>query len=184
MIRLAGSVKRSFLFPSDLQTALSYYANMEQLFQYLPHITLIQAYSPTEFQVRYHSTELSIYNIELYCDIEVIMDVNRATVDVITVDSRKPIKPKAGMHSIRGLADYSSLSTFKPEGDCTRIYYHLNLKGSLPKPLALKFVPDTITDHIAESIAQRRIFEIADGFIGGSLKDYGATHPCSEERET
>jgi len=89
------------------------------------------------------------------------------------LDGKKPIKPKAGMHSSRGIADFVSTSEFKPEGEHTRIYYHLNLQGELPKPRAFSLVPDSITDHIAESIAKRRIFEIADGFITGSLYDFG-----------
>jgi len=60
MIQLAGSVKRSFLFPSDMRTALDFYADMGQLFEYLPHSTLIKVYSKTQFRVLYSSTELGI----------------------------------------------------------------------------------------------------------------------------
>ena len=182
MIRLAGSVKRSFLFPSNLETALEYYGDMERIFQYLPHITLLETYSPKEFRVRYNSTELNIYQVELYCSIKVISDAANAALQVVTVADKQQTLPKVGMHSLRGTANYSSLSTFKSEGDCTRIYYHLNLQGELPKPLALKLVPDSILDHIAESIANRRIFEIADGFIVGSLRDFGAQSPCPKAK--
>ena len=178
MIRLGGSVKRSFLFPGDLRTALHYYADMGQLFQYLPHIQLIKTYSKTQFRVLFNSTEMGIYQILLYCDLQVIQDLENQLILVELLNGKKPIKTKAGMHSIQGMAKYCSSSSFKPEGDCTRIYYHLNLEGELPKPLALGLVPDSITDHIAESIAKRRIFEIADGFITGSLKDFGANRKC------
>jgi hypothetical protein len=172
MIQLVGSVKRSFLFPSNLSTALRYYADMGHLFQYLPHITLIDTYSKTEFRVLFSSTELGIYQIQLYCDLKVELDEKNATIEVGVLDGKKPIKTKAGMHSIRGMAKYRSVSSFKPEGDQVRIYYHLHLAGELSKPLALTLVPDRVTDHIAESIAKRRIFEIADGFITGSLKSF------------
>jgi len=173
MIRLTGTVKRSFLFPSDLITALNFYADMGQLFKYLPHITLIKTYSKTQFRVLYSSIELGIYQIQLYCDLNVTKDEENNSINVEMLHGKKPIKPKAGMHSIRGMAIYNSISSFKPEGESTRVYYHLNLEGELPKPLAFSLVPDSITDHIAESIAKRRIFEIADGFITGSLKDFG-----------
>lgn len=172
MIRLAGSVKRSFLFPSDMKTALNFYADMGELFKYLPHITVIKTYSKTQFRVRYSSTELGIYQIQLYCDLNVTKDNKNKQINVEMLNGKKPIKSKAGMHSIRGMAVYNSISSFKSEGDCTRVYYHLNLEGELPKPLAFSLVPDSITDHIAESIAKRRIFEIADGFITGSLIDF------------
>jgi hypothetical protein len=145
---------------------------MGQLFQYLPHIKLIKTYSRTHFRVLFHSTELGIYKIELYCDLEVLRDRANQQIKVEHLTGKKTVKPKAGMHSIRGMANFNSLSSFKPEGDQTRIYYHLNLEGRLPKPLAFSLVPDNITDHIAESIAKRRIHEIADGFITGSLTDF------------
>jgi hypothetical protein len=172
MIRLAGSAKRSFLFPSDLTTALQYYANMGHLFQYLPHITLIKTYSKTQFRVLYNSIELGIYKIKLYCDLEVRLDSENATIEVGVLDGKMPVKTKAGMHSIRAMAEYNSISYFKMEGDHVRIYYHLNLKGQIPKPLAFSLVPDSIAGHIAEGIAKRRIFEIADGFITSSLIDF------------
>lgn len=179
MIRLAGSVKRSFLFPGDLTSALHHYADMGRLFQYLPHISLIETYSKSQFRVLYSSVELGIYQIQLYCDLEVSQDTENALINVSMLPGKKPMKTKAGMHSIRGMAEYSSTSRFQPEGDCTRIYYHLNLEGKLPKPMALNLVPDSITDHIAESIAKRRIHEIADGFITGSLKEYGGHKKCN-----
>lgn len=172
MIHLAGAVKRSFLFPSDLNTALNYYADMGHLFKYLPHITLKKTYSKMQFRVLYSSIELGIYQIRLFCDLEVRPDRENATIEVGVLDGKKPIKNKAGMHSIQAMARYKSVSHFKPEGDCVRIYYHLDLAGELPKPLAFSLVPDSITDYIAEGIAKRRIFEIADGFITGSLVDF------------
>ena len=172
MIRLAGTAKRSFLFPSDLDTAMNFYADMGELFKYLPHITLIKTFSNTQFRVLYSSTELSIYRIQLYCDLEVKSDRENFLIEVGTLYGKKTIKPKAGMHSSRGTANFISTSKFKREGDQTRIYYHLTLSGGLPKPKAFSLVPDSITDHIAENIAKRRIFEIADGFIIGSLADF------------
>lgn len=173
MIRLAGTAKRSFLFPSDIHTAMKFYADMGDLFKYLPHITLIETYAKTQFRVLYSSTELSIYRIQLYCDLEVTFNEENDIIEVGMLKGKKPIKPKAGMHSSRGIANFKSTSQFISEGDRTRIYYHLNLHGELPTPRAFSLVPDSITDHIAESIAKRRIFEIADGFISGSLYDFG-----------
>ena len=178
MIRLAGSARRSFLFPSDLQTALRYFADMRGLFRYLPHITLIKTYSPTRFRVLYSSTELGVYQIQLYSDIEVRLDAEQHIIEVGPLDGKRPVRPKAGLHSLRGMAHYTSVSQFKIEGDCTRVYYHLNLDGELPTPKALSLVPRHITDHIAESIATHRIFEIADGFIAGALRDFGVQRDC------
>ena len=172
MIRLTGTAKRSFLFPSDIDTAMHFYADMGGLFKYLPHITLIKTYSKTQFRVLYSSTELSIYRIQLYCDLDVSFDRENTLIKVQTLHGKKMITPKAGMHSSRGIAEFVSTSEFKPEEDRTRVYYHLTLSGSLPKPKAFSLVPNSITDNIAENIAKRRIFEIADGFIVGSLAEF------------
>jgi hypothetical protein len=172
MIRLAGTAKRSFLFPSSIHGAMQHYAKMEQLFKYLPYIKLIKTYSKNQFRVLFSSTELSIYKIQLYCDLEVILDIEKSLITVGMLHGKKPISPKAGMHSSRGMAEFSSTSQFTPDGEKTRIYYHLNLNGRLPKPRAFSLIPDNITNHIAENIAKRRIFEIADGFIMGSLADF------------
>ena len=175
MIHLAGTAKRSFLFPSNVHEAMQYYAKMECLFSYLPYITLTKTYSSTQFRVLFSSTELSIYKIHLYCDLEVTLDSKNAVITVGMLNGKKPIKPKAGMHSSCGMAEFISTSQFTPDGDNTRIYYHLNLKGELPTPLAFSLVPDSITNHIADNIAKRRIYEIADGFISGSLADFEKT---------
>jgi hypothetical protein len=172
MIHLAGSARRSFLFPGDIQTALNFYADMGRLFQYLPYIKLIKTYSNSQFRVRFQSTELGIYRIELYSDLEVTRDESSQQIKAGLLNGIKPVKSKAGMHSIRGMTAFTSISKFQSEGDQTRIYYHLNLEGQLLKPLAFNLIPDHIADHIAESIAKRRIFEIADGFITGSLKEF------------
>ena len=179
MIRLVGSAKRSFLFPSDLRTALHYFNDMGGLFQYLPYITLVKTYTNNRFRVLYRSTELGIYQIQLYSDIEVHLDAETQTIDVRPLTGKSPVRPRAGLHSLRGMALYRSTSRFKPEGDCTRVYYHLHLDGHLPTPKALGLVPGHITDHIAKSIANRRIYEIADGFIAGALKDFAAGHECA-----
>jgi hypothetical protein len=172
MIHLAGTAKRSYLFPGNIHDAMQHYAIMDGLFKYLPNITLTKIYSPTQFRVLFRSTELSIYKIQLYCDLEVTIDINDAIITVGILNGKKTIKPKAGMHSSCGMAQFVSTSQFVADGEYTRIYYHLDLKGELPKPRAFSLVPDSITNHIADNIANRRIYEIADGFIIGSLADF------------
>ena len=172
MIRLAGKAKRSFIFPGNLQDAMQHYADTEKLFEYLPFIALINSFSTTQFRVRYSSTELNIYKIQLYSDLEVVIDNEQSCIEVKTLNMHKPIRPKAGLHSSRGNASFTSNSRFVPEGENTRIYYELELRGKIPTPKAFSLVPISIRNHIAETIAERRIFEIVDGFIMASLTDF------------
>ena len=172
MIKVAGNTKRSFLFSGNYHEAIEHYSDIGRIFNYLQNVTLTKQYSKSQFRMMFHSTELSIYTIELYCDLEVKIDKINAIISVRPLNGKKPIKPKSGIHSSRGLANFSSTSQFVPDGPLTRVYYHLNLDGELPKPLAFSLVPDKITNHIAENIAKRRISEIADGFIIASLADF------------
>ena len=172
MIKVSGSTKRSFLFSGNSHEAIEHYSDMRRIFSYLKQVTLTKQYSASQFRMMFHSTELSIYTIQFYCDLEVKIDKNNATISVRPLSGKKPIKPKSGMHSSRGMANYSSTSQFIPDGKFTRVYYQLSLEGKLPKPLAFSLVPDKITNHIAENIAKRRISEIADGFILASLADF------------
>jgi hypothetical protein len=172
MIKLSGSTKRSFLFSGNFHEAIEHYSDTGRIFNYLQNVTLTEQYSTSQFRMMFRSTELSIYTIQLYCDLEVKIDKNNATISVRPINGKKPIKPKSGMHSSLGMANFSSTSQFVPDGKFTRVYYHLNLEGNLPKPLAFSLVPDKITNHIAKNIAKQRISEIADGFIIASLADF------------
>ena len=172
MIKVSGSTKRSFLFSGNSHEAMEHYSNTRRVFNYLQNVKLTKQYSTSQFRMMFHSTELSIYTIQLYCDLEVLIDKKIATISVRPLNGKKPLKPKSGMHSSRGMANFSSTSQFVPDGNLTRVYYHLKLDGELPKPLAFSLVPDKITNHIAENIAKRRIAEIADGFIMASLADF------------
>jgi hypothetical protein len=172
MIQLAGSAKRSFFFPADFRAAMAFYAKMEQIIKHLPYISLDRIYSDTQFRVRYSSTELTVYNIKLFCNLEMSIDYDNALIKITTLPGKNNIKSKAGLHSSEGTASFISTSRFVSEGDHTRIYYHLKLNANLPKPLAFSLVPEKITNHIAQNIANRRIDEIADGFIASSLQEY------------
>ena len=172
MIKVSGSTKRSFLFSGNSHEAIEHYSDMGRIFSYLQNVTLTKEYSTSQFRMMFRSSELSIYTIQLYCDLEIMIDKNNATISVRPLNGKKPIKPKSGLHSSRGMGKFSSTSQFVPDGKFTRVYYHLNLEGELPKPLAFSLVPDKITNHIAENIAKRRIADIADGFITASLADF------------
>jgi hypothetical protein len=172
MIKVSGSTKRSFLFSGNSHEAIEHYSDIGRIFNYLQNVKLTKQYSKSQFRMMFRSTELSIYTIQLFCDLEVLIDKDNATISVRPFNGEKPLKPKSGMHSSIGMANFSSTSQFVPNGKLTRVYYHLNLDGELPKPLAFSLVPDKITNHIAENIAKRHIAEIADGFIIASLADF------------
>ena len=52
MIKLNGAAQREFHFDADADTAMQYFGVLSQVIYYLPHIELIEEYSPSQVRVR------------------------------------------------------------------------------------------------------------------------------------
>jgi hypothetical protein len=172
MIHIAGAAERSFTFPADPLTASTYFRDFKRILGYLAHIRLLWAYGPDRFRLLYGATELGIYRVRILCDVQATFDEAEQTLTMSTLSGIPPVAPRAGMYSLAAQGYYASASTFHPAGDCTRIEYKLQLHAHLPKPLGSKRVPDAIVEQIARNITQRRIQEIADGFIERSISEF------------
>ncbi len=138
MIRIAGSVHRSFLFPADLPTACAYFGDFNHIARYLPHIGLVKAYAPNHFRMLYHTTELGVYRVRIYCDLEARFDEKKHVLRVAPLDGHPPVKSRVTINSLTSQGTYTSESVFRAGGGRTRVDYHLVLKARLPKPLGLK----------------------------------------------
>ena len=169
MIRIGGAVQRSFYFPADLPTAFDYYRDLSRIFQFLPHISLVKKYSDTEFCLLYCTTELHVYRVRLFCDLIVDASEDSFILQIHPADHHKPVSKESGVYSLTGLGYYSSQSIFIDEGNKTKIDYTLELFGDLPTPMAVRFMPKSVLDNIANSITRWRIDEIAEGFIHRSV---------------
>jgi hypothetical protein len=164
MIQVAGTARRSFLFPADLAVAYAYYGDVARLLNYLPHISLVRAYGPDRFRLLYNSTELSAYQIRIFADVQTTLDEGWV-LQVRPLNGIAPVKALAGLHSSSGQGFFSSRSVFREAGDQTRIEYRLQLQAKLPSPLGLRFMPGAMVNRIARSITNMRMREIAEGFI-------------------
>ena len=164
MIKVAGSARRSFVFPGELPLAYAYYADVGRLLSYLPHICLVRAYGPDRFRLLYSSTELGLYQIRIFADVQTTLEEGWG-VRVCPLEGIPPVKTQAGVHSTSTLGYFSSQSVFHDEGDQTRIEYNLQLRGDLPTPRGLRLMPGMVVGRIAKRITKMRIHEIADGFV-------------------
>lgn len=183
MIRVAGSVHRSFVFPAELPLAYAYYADIGRVLSYLPHICLARTYGPDRLRLLYHSTELGIYQIRIFADVQTILEDGRV-LHVRPLDSAHPVEAQTGAHSTTAQGYFSSQSIFHNLGNHTRIEYNLRLRADLPTPLGLRVMPGLVVSGIARSITNRRIREIVEGFIERStdafphwldeLRDHGS----------
>ena len=120
----------------------------------------------------YSTIELGIYRVRIYCNLQTDLDHEKMVLRVIPLEDAPTVKNKISMYSLTAQGVYSSESTFKPYHDQTEIVYQINLKAELPIPFAIRFMPKKLLNEIAQGITQRRITEIADGFIQRSLGAY------------
>jgi hypothetical protein len=164
MIQIVGSARRSFVFPGELPLAYAYYADVGRLLSYLPHICLVRAYGSDRFRLLYHSTELGLYQIRLFADVQTKL-TEGWVVQVRPLEGIPSVKAKVGIHSASAQGYFTSQSVFHDEGKQTRIEYSLQLWGNLPTPQGLHFMPGMVVSRIAKRITKMRIHEIADGFV-------------------
>ncbi len=169
------------MFPGDLRAATAYYRDFDTILGLLPHISLVHKYAPNQYRALYHTIELGVYRVKIYCDLQVHYDAATHTLDVTALPGRPPIKQSVTIQSLIAQGYFTSRSIFQADGPCTRIDYALQLQASLPKPFGLSLMPDVVMNQIANSIAEWRIHEIAEGFIARSIDAYRAVSPMRPE---
>ena len=183
MIKIAGSVHRSFIFPADLPTAFAFYGDMSRSLHYPPHISLLHRYDEHTYRMLYSTTELGIYRVRVICDLQVQLDRAGRALRIRSLDPVTPVKSEAGMYSLSGYGQFESESLFTeedldaenlPAGQHTCIEYRLKLSAGLPVPLGLRLVPVRVIQGIANSIVDWRMAETAEGFIERSIQAFEA----------
>jgi hypothetical protein len=172
VIKIAGTTHQIFGFPADVATASNFYRDFSRILHYLPHIYLVRAYGPDQFRVVYHTLELGIYRVWIYCDMQVKFDEETQTLRVMPLLSKLPVKSEATVHSLTAQGYFTSQSIFRPRADHSVVDYQLSLEARLPKPFGLMLMPDKVIQQIAGNITDWRIHEIAGGFIRRSVQEY------------
>ena len=172
MIKLAGTTHQTFRFPADVATASNFYREFGRILYYLPHIYLVKAYGPDQYRVMYHTMELSVYRVRIYCDLQVKYDETTQTLHVAPLPDKPPVRSVATVHSLTAQGYFTSRSIFRPRGDHSLVDYQLSLEARLPKPFGLMLMPDKVIEQIAGNITDWRIHEIAGGFIKRSVQEY------------
>jgi hypothetical protein len=172
MITIAGTTHQVFGFPADVTAASGFYRDFSRILHYLPHIHLIKAYGPDQFRVMYHTLELSVYRVRIYCDLQVRYDEAGQTLHVTPLLNKPPVRSEATVHSLTAQGYFTSRSIFRLHGDHSLVDYQLSLEARLPKPFGLMLMPDRVIEQIASNITDWRIHEIAGGFIKRSVQEY------------
>ena len=173
-IEIDGEVRRSFSFPANLHAAMDFYRDLNRVVAWLPHISLVEQYNERQFRMQFHSTELGVYQVKIYCDLETTCDTAAKVLRVYPFSGNLAIKSTAGLYGLSAQGFYASESIFSENKNHTQIDYHLQLKARLPVPVAARFMPSSMLDLIARNIMHRRITEIVEGFIERSIAAYKA----------
>jgi hypothetical protein len=100
---------------------------------------------------------------------------------VTPLPDRAPIKQVVTVQSLTAQGVFTSRSVFRADGQRTHIDYTLQLNARLPKPFGLSLIPDGVMNQVANSIADWRIHEIAEGFIARSIGEYREAKPARPE---
>ena len=173
MIKISATYHHNFTFPADLDACFAYYSRLSQTLSFLPHISIVKSYREDQFRVLYSTTELGIYRVNIYCDLQLNADSAEYRLVIQPLENgTSPTKTSFGLYSLTGQGYYSSESILSRDGDQTAIDFRLQLHSSLPVPLALRLMPENVISKIANEITHWRMREIADGFMRRSIQAF------------
>jgi hypothetical protein len=176
VIKINGSAQRSFYFPAEKSKAFLFYQDYECVLRLFPHISVVKVFAPGLFRMLYHTIEMGLYHIHIYCDLQASADPANGILRFGPVTSFPPKTPAAGFTSTQVQGKFTSTSKFYADGKQTRIDYMISLQVELPVPRSALIMPAKVREHIANAITQGRIGEISDGFIERSVKIYDRTN--------
>lgn len=168
MIKVSGSARCAFTFPAELPVAYAYYADVGRVLSYLPRICLVRAYGPDRFRLVYRSTELGVYHVRIFADVQTRLEDGRV-LHIAPLNGSTPPLSASAAFTTSAQGYFASRSAFYDQGECTRIEYSLKLWGDLPTPRELRFMPGFMVDRIAARITGMRMDEIVSGFIERSI---------------
>ena len=174
MITLNGAVKRRFFFPADPTTTLIYFSDLSRVTYFLPYINIVETYSSDRVRIRYQTVELGAYTINIYCDLDFAVDLEKRTIVVGPLSGREEVAPEATLNATTGYGYYASSALLFPEDGGTGIDYHLQFQSKLQRPRGLRMMPRRVVDRIAHSISLGRVEEIAEGFMENALNAFDA----------
>ena len=169
MIKVGGSTRRDFIFPTKVEHALAFYNDLDRIVSCLSHITMVEKFAPNEVRVMYNTKELGTYQIYIYSDLQTAVDYEENILYVSAASNQEPVVKTSSFNSCGSHGVFRSTSRFMPFGGHTRVIYEVELQADLPTPSGLRFVPNRILDKIANGITDGRVDEIINGFIAQSI---------------
>jgi hypothetical protein len=174
MIQISGSKQRLFTFPASLQAAFAYYSDIPRSISFLPHISLVRTFEPSQYRLLYSSIESGLYRVKVYCDVCAILDKEKRFIHIQPSDENPPVKSESGVYSMTSQGYFDSEVTFSASGNQTRVEYSIRMAASLPVPLSLRLIPNALLNGSAQKKLSLHTDEIIDRFIERSTGAFTA----------
>ncbi|MDO8448826.1 MAG: hypothetical protein Q7T10_08455 [Rhodoferax sp.] len=165
VLSIAVAAHREFTLPTDLTAAVAHFRDFRGTLQDLPELRLTELYSNDRYRVLYSAAVAGVYQVELYSDIQARFNEVDHVLLVTPWRGLAPAASRASWSSLTGQGEYSSRLALRSAGAQTQASYDVAITASIPKPLALRLLPDAIARSAVERVVQRRVQEITDRFI-------------------
>ena len=117
MITLNGIVHRQFFFPADPLTTMIYFSELSRIAIHLPHITVVDTYTDNQVRIRYQTVELGAYTINIYCDLDLTVDVAGYVIQVDPLAGCPVVEGDATLNATTGYGYYTSTARLTPVED-------------------------------------------------------------------
>lgn len=171
MITLDGTIRRNFFFPSDSQTTLRYFSDLERVVFFLPHISITETFSDG-LRIRFQTVELGAYTINVFCDLAIEVASDVLSIRVFPLSGMEPVATESTLNSTLGYGYFNSKALLVDDGEGTAIDFHFRFEAKLPRPRGLRMMPKRVVDRIAVGISQGRMEEMIEGFMASALESF------------
>jgi hypothetical protein len=172
MITLDGTIQRKFSFPSDSQTTLLYFSDLERVIFFLPHINIVETYGSDGIRIRFQTVELGAYTINVYCDLAIEATPDTLAIRVYPLEGNAPASQEATLNSTCGYGFFNSEAILADDEDGTTIDFNFRFRAQLPRPRGLRMMPKRVVDRIAIGISKGRMEEMIEGFMAAALESF------------
>lgn len=126
---------------------------------------MVRHYAAGQYRLLYSALESGLYKVNIFCDVVAVIDENQHTIKINPLEVNAPEKSEAGLYSMTGQGFYNSAILFNEYKDQTRIEFSIDLKASIPVPLTLRWIPNTLIDGISQNKLHLHMDEIIERFI-------------------
>ncbi|HSH01674.1 MAG TPA: hypothetical protein VLL52_04085 [Anaerolineae bacterium] len=142
---------------------------------------MVKQFNNHQFRMHYQTVELAAYHINVFSDIATQVDYDAHIIHITPLANYEPVQTSASMNATTAPGTFSMRSVFEAMGGQTRVEYQLEIHSNLPRPTGLRLMPRTVVNKITQNITQKRMREIAEGFIENSIEGFLAQEEASEE---